>query len=429
MKIKKTKRIVIVLVCLYQSMLLFSSIDVYIKIVKGGKRLELGISKFVSKDPSYKNVAQDVEKILIDDLMFTRIFNIIEPGWQYLPKKEISEKWKKYNVSVVVCGEVELVGKEYVLKGTMYDVETTEKIYEEKFVSNDIRYLAHIFADNIIMRFTGEYGIATTKIYFVNDMTGSKEIYSMDYDGHNLQQITFDNSINIYPRVSPDGEKIIYTTYKYSNPDLYLLNLKTKKKTPISSRQGLNITANWSADGNQILATMTRAQHQPNIFLLDLNGNIIKRLTSIRASDVSGYFSPNNREIVFISDRAGFPQMYISDIDGINFRRLTTPAYTDSPMWSAKGDRIVFCMRNEKSMFDIYTYDISRGTYYRLTQDSRSNENPFFSPDGRFIVFSSNRNGKYELYTMFIDGSSQRRISQIKGNSYTPNWGPRRIKN
>jgi TolB protein len=406
-----------------------AAVDVYIKIVREGKRLNVGISKFVSKDINYKSVAKDVQQVLVDDLMFTRIFNIVEPGWQYLPKKEISEKWLSYNLNVVVCGVIEVVGDEYILYGSMYDLETTEKIYESKFVSKDIRYLAHIFSDNIVRYFTGEYGIATTKIFFVNDMSGSKEIYSIDYDGYNLTRITYDNNINIYPRVSPDGEKIIFTSYRYGNPDLCLLNLLTRKKTILSNRQGLNITANWSFDGTKIVVTLTQAKHLPNIFLLDLNGNIVRRLTLGRNVDVSAYFSPNDREIVFVSDRAGFPQLYISDLDGLNFRRLNTSSYTDSPCWSPKGDKIVFCMKNERSLFDIFLYDISKNQYYRLTQDSGSNENPYFSPDGRFIVFSSNRFGKYELFTMFLDGSNQRRVAQIKGNSYTPCWSPRYLKN
>lgn len=407
----------------------FSVVDVYIRIVREGRRLDIGVSKFVSKEVRYKNVAEEVQKVLVNDLMFTRIFNVVEPGWRYLPKKEISEKWKSYNINVAVCGEIYFVDGKYVLSGTMYDIETLEKIYEEKFVSKNKRYLAHIFSDNIIRRFTGEYGIATTKIYFTNDSSGNKEIYCVDYDGENLQRLTFDNNINIYPRISPDGKKLLYTTYKYGNPDLYLLDINSNKKIPVSTLQGLNITANWAPDGQNIIVSLTRARHQPNMFLLDLQGNIIKRITSGRYVDVSGFFSPNNREIVFISDRSGLPQLYISDLDGINVRRLTTSSYSSSPVWSPKGDKIVFCMQNEKSLFDIYLYDIAKGSYYRLTQDSGSNESPYFSPDGRFIVFASNRNGKYELFTMFLDGSNQRRVAPVKGNSYTPCWSGRYIEN
>lgn len=419
------KKFIVLILFLYN--LGFAGIDIYIQAVKSGKRINLGISKFSTKQTQIMNAALQIQQVIRDDLLFTRLFNVVEPGWQYLPDKFISEKWQKYGIDVVVCGEVDFEADKYVLIGKMYDVSSTQKIYEEKFVSKDLRFVAHLFSDNIVRVFTGEYGIATTQIVFVNDMTGFKEIYKIDYDGHNLVQLTNDKSINIYPRVSPDGKKIVYTTYKERNPDLYMMNIDGSNKYPLSLFQGLNVTANWSYDGEKLIVTMTKAKHSPNLYILDLNTKSFKRLTFSNNIDISGFFSPNNREFVFISDRSGIPQMYIASIDGSNIRRLPTEGYTTSPMWSPKGDKIVFSIQQKNGLFDIYLYDITKNEYYRLTQDSGSNENPYFSPDGRFIVFVSNRNGKYELYTMFLDGSNQRRVKELKGNCYYPCWTPRRV--
>jgi TolB protein len=408
---------------------MFAGIDVYITAVKSGKRINLGVSEFVTKQIQIKDNVSQIQQVVRDDLLFARLFNVVEPGWQYIPEKSVSEKWQNYGIDVVVCGEVSFENGKYVLIGKMYDVLSTQKIYEEKFVSKDLRFVAHLFSDNIVKTFVGEYGIATTQIVFVNDMTGFKEIYKIDYDGYNLVQLTDDKSINIYPRVSPNGKKIVYTTYKYGNPDLYIMNIDGTDKQPLSVYQGLNVTANWSFDGEKLIITMTRAKHSPNLYLLDINTKILKRLTFSNSIDVSGFFSPNNREIVFVSNRSGLPQMYIASIDGGNIRRLPTDKYSSSPMWSPKGDKIVFSMEERSEFFDIYLYDISKNEYYRLTQTNGSNESPYFSPDGRFIVFVSNRNGKYELYTMFIDGSNQRRIRELKGNCFYPCWTERRAHN
>ncbi|MCX8167331.1 MAG: Tol-Pal system beta propeller repeat protein TolB, partial [Candidatus Micrarchaeota archaeon] len=241
------------------------------------------------------------------------------------------------------------------------------------------------------------------------------------------KQLTNDKSINIYPRVSPDGKKITYTTYKYGNPDLYIMDINGLNKQPLSTYQGLNVTANWSFCGEKLVLTMTKGKHSPNLYILDINTKVLKKLTYGDIIDVAGFFSPNNREIVFISNRSGKPQMYISSLDGFNIKHLPTNGYTSSPVWSSKGDKIVFTMETSRNMFDIFIYDIVKSEYYRLTHSEGSNESPFFSPDGRFIVFVSNRNGKWELFTMFIDGSNQRRIRELKGNCYYPCWGPRRI--
>ncbi|MCS7152126.1 MAG: Tol-Pal system beta propeller repeat protein TolB [Endomicrobia bacterium] len=406
---------------------IFCGIDVYIQAIKTGQRIDVGISKFVTKDVKLTKVASDIQQVVKNDLLFTRLFNVIEPGWQYLPNKIVSERWQKYGIDVVICAEITQEGGKYILEGIMYDIANIEKIYQEKFVGNDIRYVSHLFSDHIVRVFTGEYGIATTQIVFVNDMTGNKEIYKIDYDGYNLQQLTNNKSINIYPRVSPDGKKIVYTSYCDRNPDLYIMDSDGKNQQPLSVTQGLNVTANWSPDATQLILTMTKAKHAPNLYIFDINTKTTKRLTFGGQVDISGYFSPNGREIVFVSNRSGLPQLYIASVDGSNVRRLPTSEYSSSPVWSPKGDKIAFTMRTDKGLFDIFLYDIAKGDYYRLTYSEGSNESPFFSPDGRFIVFVSNRNHRWELYTMFIDGSNQRRITELKGNSFTPCWAPRRI--
>ncbi len=421
------KKILVFLFIIFSNTFVFSGIDIYIQAVKTGKRINIGISKFVGKDLNSIKISSEVQQVVRDDIMFTRLFNVVEPGWQYLPNKIVSEKWQRYGIDVVVCGEVKYENNVYILVGKMYDVLTTEKIYEKEFRGSDLRYLAHLFSDHIVCAFTGEYGIATTRIVFVNDMTGYKEIYIVDYDGYNLKQLTNDRSINIYPRVSPDGQKIVYTTYKDRNPDLYIMDINGRNKSPISMFQGLNVTANWSPDGENLVVTLTKAKHSPNMYILNLKTKDFKRITYGDTIDIAGYFSPNGREIVFISNRIGVPQIYISSVDGSSIRRLPTERYSASPVWSPKGDRIVFSMQGSNGLFDIYLYDIAKNEYYRLTQDSGSNENPYFSPDGRFIVFSSNRSGRWELYTMFLDGSNQRRIADIKGNSFYPCWTPRRL--
>ena len=97
-------------------------------------------------------------------------------------------------------------------------------------------------------------------------------------------------------------------------------------------------------------------------------------------------------QIVFVSDRDGDPEIYVMDADGNNLRRLTNdPSLDFGPAWSPDGSRIVFCSNREAGTFDIYMMDADGGNQVRLTT-SGNNSYPAWSPDGLFIVYVSNAN-------------------------------------
>jgi len=145
----------------------------------------------------------------------------------------------------------------------------------------------------------------------------------------------------------------------------------------------------------------------PDIFLIDLDGRILERLTSHWGIDVSPSFSPDGKKMAFVSNRS----------------RLTFDGnYNTSPSWS-RLNRIVYTSMNHGS-FDIFTIDPEGGEPRQLTENQGNNEDPCWSPDGRYIVFSSNRLGRYHLYIMTANGQNQRRITRGKGHQSAPSWGP-----
>jgi TolB protein len=407
--------------------------DVWLKLPKSGEKASIGMINFMPEKPNVTEA--DLGKKLSDtvkyDLLFTRYFTVIKPEItsQYATNKSgYFAKLAKQNVNVLLTGTVKLTDDTTLtLTAELYDTSITTPIFTKTYsdTKDGLRDMAHKTSDDIVLFLTGQQGIAHTKILFVNDFTGKKEIYMIDYDGHNLKRLTKDNSINLFPRWSPDKTKIIFTTYKYGNPDLYSINPDGTGKKAITTYQGLNTCASWSPDSQSILVTLSKGK-SPNIYHVSSLGKLIHKVTFGNNINTSPWFSPNNNNLVFISDRAGYPQMYITDVEGTNAKRLYTDGYSDSPVWSPDGDKIIFSMRMPGSnWFNIYVYDISKDQYYRLTNDSGSNENPSISPDGRYIVFTSNRNNskKTELYVMFIDGTGERKLVNIDGSCYTPNWG------
>jgi len=392
---------------------------VYLQLQAPGGRVDLGIGNFLAQKPEEENFAQRIRQVVRNDLLLTRFFNLIEGEDFTLDYR----KWKNIGAQALVTGEVEIKEENLILKGKLIDLETEEeifvKIYETK--KEYWRTFAHRFSDDIIFRFTGEEGIAQSKIVFVNDATGDKEIYLIDYDGENLQKLTEEKSLVLLPRWDPTGKGIVYTSYRNGNPDLYQLHFNEGKKKFLLRYQGLNLAGSFSPDGKYLLVTLTK-DGNPEIYLLDLEDRVLRRLTYLKNIDIAPYFSPNGKEIVFVSDRLGNPQVYIMDWEGLNLRRITERGYCDSPVWSPRGDLIAYAKR-ENDNFQIYVFNLKNKKETQLTFFG-SNENPTFSPDGRWIVFISNRNGKYELYRMRIDGSSQQRLVDLPGECRTPSWSP-----
>jgi TolB protein len=417
-------------IILYFTLIVYAQNDVYLSLSATGRRSDIAVEHFTAADKSDDIIkfTKLLKEIIENDLILSRYFNVIQDVHKdnSISFKERLLLWKNKGASVLITADVSGdSSSNLVLEIKMLDVMTSEMIWKHKYKkeSANYRYMAHEASDEIVRRFTGEIGIARSKIAFVSNSTRFKEIYIIDYDGYNLRRLTRDNKINILPKWAPDGERIIYTSYLYNNPDLFVLDIIKNNRSIISKYQGLNVTGSFSPDGKKILLTLSRGKY-PNLYLINASGEILNRMTDNLCIDTSPSFAPNGQEIVFISDRPGYPQLYIMNIEGGNVRRLATNGFCDSPSWSPRGDKIVFTMRQSKGNYDLYVYDFPTAKITKLTNNQKNNENPSWSPDGRFVTFYSNRSGKGEIYIMAIDGSGTRKLTEIPGTSYSPSWSP-----
>jgi len=220
----------------------------------------------------------------------------------------------------------------------------------------------------------------------VDNSTGYKEIYLSDYDGHRSIPLTSDRSIALSPRISPDGTKVLYTSYKAGQPKLYLKDLRSGLTRKLSERKGLNIGAAWTPDGSKVALTLS-IKGNPDIFLIDLDGRILERLTSHWGIDVSPSFSPDGKKMAFVSNRSGSPRL---TFDG---------NYNTSPSWS-RLNRIVYTSMNHGS-FDIFTIDPEGGEPRQLTENQGNNEDPCWSPDGLPFI---HHDGKWPESAPYYEG-------------------------
>lgn len=334
------------------------------------------------------------------------------------------KSWSVIGAELLLKGRYTSIGRSLEVEIRLFDVFLGRQILGKR-VLGDIegrRLLMHRISNEIIRTLTGREGIFLSKIAFVGNPTGHKEIYVCEYDGHHARQLTFDKSIAQLPRWSPDGKKLLYNSYKDGGTHLYLRDMASGALRRVSSREGLNIGAAWAPDGRHFALTLSPAG-DPDIFLLNLEGKIVRRLTDHWGIDVSPTFSPDGKKIAFVSNRSGSPQIYVADLDRGTQERITFEGrYNTSPTWSAL-DRIAFTSMRD-GRFDIGLVGPEGGTVRWLTQEQGNNEDPCWSPDGRYLVFTSNRTGAYHLYLMDANGQGQRRITSLQGDQISPSWAP-----
>lgn len=367
------------------------------------------------KSPTVSSVEAD--EVLATDLDQSAVF-------------AVSKSWatgeQPFDVQAFIGGKWKVAGNQLTLTGEVKDFPARRPILVRDYKGpvTDWRRLVHRFADDVVQQFTGEPGIASTRLSFVIRDGRNKELWVMDVDGARRTQLTNDKSIALSPNWSPDGSLILFTTYRAGHgPQINVVPATGGRSFVVSGRNGLNTSASYSPDGREIVCTLS-FEGNPEIYALDARGGSPRRLTNARGIDTSPVWSPTGREIAFTSDRGGSPQVYVMDRDGGNVRRLSYEvSYTDSPAWSPKGDRIAFVSRTG-SGFDIYVA-LADGTNARRVVAGSSNENPRWSPDGRHLLFASNREGAYGLFITDLDDRAPRRLDTGGREAMSPAWSPR----
>ena len=397
------------------------------------QRIQIAIPDFknLSNNKEHAELSSTLQEIMSNDLDLSGYFTPMDKG-AFLEEKNSSltregirfKDWSVIGTELLLKGGYSCIGRSLEVEIRLYDVFWGRQVMRKRFLGKigAHRALMHRLGNEIIFLLTGRKGMFLSKLAFVGTATGDKEIYVSDYDGHNVQQITSDKSIALFPRWSPSGDKIVFNSYKDGGAMLYLRDMGSGEVRRISARKGLNIGASWAPDRKRIALTLSHGGN-PDIYIIDFNGKIIDHPTDHWGIDVSPSFSTDGNKIVFVSNRSGSPQIYVQDLIQGRGERLTFEGkYNTSPVWSSL-NQIAFSGMNN-GHFDIYTIDADGGNLRSLTENQGNNEDPCWSLDGKYIVFSSNREGGYHLYIMNSNGQNQRRITFLNGEQTSPSWSP-----
>ncbi len=398
------------------------------------KLIEVAVPKFLFSGNDMENFGERASRIINKDLRFTGYFKPNE-NYDFMQQavmrdmrrgKVNFEEWRTLSSNFLIKGSMSFKKNDAITVDiVVYDLQTTKVFFSKKYSGprSIFRQIIHQFSDDFFLRVSGERGVARSKIAFISKVSGRKELFVMDYDGSNPWAVTSDRSLTLLPDWSPTNNMILFTTYRYRNPDLYAIDLRSKTRFPISRRIGLNSSGAWSPNGKNIAFSMSRRGNM-EIYVSDANGSNLRRLTHSRAIETSPTWSPDGKRIAYTSDRAGSPQIYVMNVDGTGKRRITYKGgYNDGADWSPRGDTLAYASLLGGS-FNIALVDINDKNVTQLTFDSSANDSPSWSPFGRHITFSSSRSGLRHVYIMNSLGANQTRISFGSGGGYSPTWGP-----
>jgi TolB protein len=186
----------------------------------------------------------------------------------------------------------------------------------------------------------------------------------------------------------------------------------------------------WSPDGKQIAFVSDRDGHA-GIYTMGIDGSNVRGLT-LGVTDRFPSWSPSGKQIVFDADRDtegairdNQNELYVMAYDGTGQRMLldTFPYHQTAPVWSPDGRSIAF-VSNQDDNFDIYLASINGEDVIRLTHDTAIDTSPCWSPDGKAIAFASDRDGDFDVYVIELESLDIRQLTNNDGFDGMPVWRP-----
>lgn len=385
-------------------------------------------------------VGADIAGVVRNDLQNSGLFRSISPSAFIQQNMDPNAPprfpdWRSVGAAGVVVGQVAQSGGNIKVDFRLWDVVVGQQATGLSFTSQPDKWrrLAHIIADAIYKRVTGEEGYFDTRVAYVAE-TGPlgnrvKRIAIMDQDGFNTRYITDGKTIALTPRFSPTLQEIVYMAYGENNapPRVYLQNVESNRRELLGNFPGMSFAPRFSPDGTKVVMSIS-ADGNTDIYEMDLRGRALRRLTSGPAIDTSPSYSSDGAQIVFNSDRGGTQQLYVMGAGGGGERRISFgEGRYATPVWSPRGDFIAFTKISGGS-FGIGVMR-SDGSGERMLANGFLVEGPTWAPNGRVLMFfrqqpnSGGRAGSVTLHQVDITGRFERQVP-TQTDASDPAWSP-----
>lgn len=381
--------------------------------------------------------AANVTQVVSADLTGTGLFREI-PASAYISGVSDFDApiayndWQAINAQVLITGDVQSSGGKIVVKFRLYDVFTGQPMGEGLQFAGSAkswRRMAHKVADAVYSRITGEGPYFDSRVLFVSE-SGAKDARQkrlgvMDSDGANVQYLTDSKSIVLAPRFSPDGSKILFTSYATGFPRIYLMNTRDLSTRMLDEQPGsMTFAPRFAPDGQTVIFSLEKDGNS-DLYTMDTASGATQQLTNSPSIETAPSYSPDGAQITFESDRSGSQQIYVMSAGGGEPTRISSgKGKYATPVWSPRGDFIAFTkMADGRFYIGVIRPD---GTDERLLTSSFLDEGPTWAPNGRVIMFTREGEGAGGSAALFSVDISGRNLHQVPTPSAAsdPAWSP-----
>ncbi|WP_173974034.1 Tol-Pal system beta propeller repeat protein TolB [Magnetospirillum sp. LM-5] len=415
--------------------------EVRIDITRGHMRpLPIAIPDMFGGQPQESQLGKDIARVVAADLERSGLFKPIDQRAfiQNVASLQAGPRfadWKQINAEALVSGKVEIGSDGRMrVEFRLWDVFSEGQMAGQAYTASPSgwRRIAHLVADSIYKRITGEDGYFDTQIVYISESgpktDRKKRLAIMDQDGENHRYLTAGEDLVLTPRFSPTAREITYMSYFKGIPRVYVLQIDTGRRELLGDFPGMTFAPRFSPDGNKVILSLAQ-DGNTELYEMNLMTRQKRRLTNHPAIDTSPSFSPDGTRIVFNSDRGGAQQIYTMDADGGNVQRISFgDGRYATPVWSPRGDLIAFTkMKGGEFFIGVMHPD---GSGERLLAQGFLVEGPTWAPNGRVLAFwkegPSDERGRgisSRLYTIDLTGFNERQVLTPQDGS-DPAWSP-----
>ncbi len=389
---------------------------------------------------SNAEMAQQITQVLSADLERSGLFQPIDAK-AFIDKDAATRSpprygdWRLINAQALVTGTADLAADgQLQVEFRLWDVVAEQQLTGLRYstTQQNWRRIAHIIADAVYKRITGEDGYFDTRIVYISESGPMdrriKRLAIMDQDGANHHYLTDGRALVLTPRFSPTAQEITYLSYANGKPRVYLFNIDTGQQEVLGEFPGMTFAPRFSPDGKKVIMSIAVGAAS-EIYTLDLRTRQAVRITQTTAIDTSPCYSPDGTQIVFNSDRGGSQQIYVMQADGSGIKRISFGSgLYGTPVWSPRGDLIAFT-KIESGQFYIGVMRPD-GSGERLLTQAFLVEGPSWAPNGRVLIYfrqapsdAKGRGGSSRLYTIDLTGYNEREVITPQDAS-DPAWSP-----